>query len=190
MGDPQFFKYPNLQLAQHIFNISNPAAPLTLQQSSLKSIQDAIRQDKMAPLYRQLSHPSEGVLNASGEGGSSQHPGGLKRQSSAGLSGMLPAKKSGKTADLPWVSKEYEALKAENDKELEAIQKEEDEALKKEGDTEVQAARAKRAEFWARVGDKVREGQGCGRERGGVANGVHRTRRSKLMRRCSPRPTY
>ena len=33
--------------------------------------------------------------------------------------------------------------------------KEEEEAAEKAGETEVQAARGKRAEFWARVGDKV-----------------------------------
>jgi 26S proteasome regulatory subunit N7 len=47
-------------------------------------------------------------------------------------------------------------LNKENDEELEGFKKEEEEAAEKAGDTEVQAARGKRAEFWARVGDKDR----------------------------------
>jgi 26S proteasome regulatory subunit N7 len=53
----------------------------------------------------------------------------------------------------------------ENEKELEAIQKEEDEAAEKAGETEVQAARGKRAELYNRIGDKV--GELC-------ATGAHR----------------
>jgi len=68
---------------------------------------------------------------------------------------MLATKNPSKNVDLPWDEKLYEELKAENEKELEAIQKEEDDAVEKEGETEIQAARSKRAEFWARVGDKV-----------------------------------
>ena len=56
----------------------------------------------------------------------------------------------------------YEKLKRENDEELETFVKEEEEAAEKAGDTEIQAARGKRAEFWARVGDKVRY---CSREK-------------------------
>ena len=41
-------------------------------------------------------------------------------------------------------------------KELAEFQKEEDDAEEQAGDTEVIAAKGKRAEFWARVGDKVR----------------------------------
>lgn len=52
----------------------------------------------------------------------------------------------------------YEEMKTDNDTELDAIQEEEDEAAEKAGETEVQAARGKRAEFWARVCDKVRDG--------------------------------
>ena len=57
---------------------------------------------------------------------------------------------------LPWDEALYEEIKSDNEKELEAIQKEEDEATEKAGETEIQAARGKRAEFWTRVGDKVR----------------------------------
>ena len=123
MGDPLFAKYPDLQLSQHIFQLTNPSCTKTAKQASLKSIQDAISEHKMAPLYRYLAHPVDGVLNAPGEG-SAQYP-------------------------------TYESLKAENEKELEAIQKEEDEAAEKAGETEVQAARGKRAEYFTRIGDKV-----------------------------------
>lgn len=109
----------------------------------------------MAPLYRHLAHPSEGILNPVGESSASAtSPPALKRQGSA-LSSMLATKTPPKNIDLPWDEKLYEELKAENDKELESIQKEEDDAVEKEGETEIQAARSKRAEFWARVGDKV-----------------------------------
>ena len=57
---------------------------------------------------------------------------------------------------FPWDEQLYEKLKTDNEKELETFEKEEDEAAEKAGDTEVQAAKGKRAEFWARVGDKVR----------------------------------
>ena len=58
---------------------------------------------------------------------------------------------------LPWDATLYEELKEDNEKELVAIQKEEEEAEGNAGETEVQAARGKRAEFWARIGDKVGE---------------------------------
>lgn len=153
MGEPQFLKYPNLQLSQHIFNISNASCPSATQKISLTSIQNAIKELKMAPLYRHLAHPSEGILNVSGEGNAAD-PYTLIRRESSGLGQMLAGKRPSKSVNLPWDEKLYDSLKADNDKELEEIQKAEDEALEKEGDTEVQAARAKRAEFWARVGDK------------------------------------
>ncbi|KAB8345978.1 hypothetical protein FH972_023030 [Carpinus fangiana] len=153
MGEPQYLKYPNLQLSQHIFNISNASCVQATQQSSLLSIQNAIKEHKMAPLYRHLAHPTEGILNASGEG-TAADAFSLKRRESSGLGQMLASKRPSKSVNLAWDEKLYDSLKADNDKELEEIQKEEDSALEKEGDTEVQAARAKRAEFWARVGDK------------------------------------
>jgi 26S proteasome regulatory subunit N7 len=66
---------------------------------------------------------------------------------------------------LSWDEKLYESLKAENEKELEAIQKEEDEAAEKAGETEVQAARGKRAELYNRIGDKVGEARVLGHQR-------------------------
>ncbi|KAL1960330.1 hypothetical protein VTO42DRAFT_8290 [Malbranchea cinnamomea] len=154
-SDPQYAKYPDLSLAQDIFNLANPACPSALRQGSLKKLQSAITEHKMAPLYRHLAHPVEGILNTSGEGA----PLGAATPSSGSsstplvTSNMLPARRVNKI-DFPWDEKLYESLVAENNKELDALQKEEDEAVEAAGETELQAARGKRAEFWARVGDK------------------------------------
>lgn len=153
MGDPQFAKYPDLQLAQHIFQLTNPSSSKSTKQSSLKSLQDAIQDKKMAPLYRYLAHPVDGVLNVPGEG-NAQQPAGHRRPSSSAAT-MLATKNPNVEVPLAWDEKLYDSLKAENDKELEAIQKEEDEAAEKAGETEVQAARGKRAELYNRIGDKV-----------------------------------
>lgn len=147
-------KWPLMPLSQHVFTVTNPYASRQSQESAAKALQDAISEDKMAPLYRYLAHPVDGVLAFSG----SQTPGGsgnpLSRKSS--LVGMIATRGSLAGAALPWDEALYEKLKAENDKELEEIQKEEDEAVEQAGDTEILAARGKRADFWARVGDKVR----------------------------------
>lgn len=156
MGDPLFNKYPDLQLSQHIFQLTNPASSKAAKQSSLKSLQDAISEHKMAPLYRHLAHPAEGVLNAPGEG-TAQQPTSHRRPSSAAT--LLATKNPTLEVSLPWDEKLYESLKAENEKELEAIQKEEEEAAEKAGESEVQAARGKRAEYYTRVGDKVGSSQ-------------------------------
>jgi 26S proteasome regulatory subunit N7 len=153
MGDPQFAKYPDLQLAQSIFQLTNPAASKTTKQSSLKSVQDAISEHKMAPLYWYLAHPSDGVLNAPGEGSAEQPT--SHRRPSASIANMLATKNPSLDIPLSWDEKLYESLQADNEKELEAIQKEEDEAAEKAGETEVQAARGKRAELYNRIGDKV-----------------------------------
>jgi len=154
MSDPQYHKYPLLHLSQHIFQISNPSCPPVKQQTSLEGLQNAIKEHKMAPLYKHLAHPIEGILNPVGEGSASSSPSPLRRQGSA-LAGMLASRTPSPNFDLAWDEQLYEQLKTENEKELETIQKEEDDAVEKEGETEIQAARAKRAEFWARVGDKV-----------------------------------
>lgn len=75
-----------------------------------------------------------------------------RKPSSAGL---VASKKALSQIDLPWDESLYEKLKKENDEELKAFKTEEEEAAEKAGETEIQAARGKRAEFWARVGDKV-----------------------------------
>ncbi|KAG5294198.1 proteasome regulatory particle [Histoplasma ohiense] len=154
-SDPQYAKYPNLSLAQDIFNLSNPACPQTSQQASLKKLQSAILHHHMAPLYRHLAHPVDGILNTTGEGATSSQP-AAAASSKGGVvaSNLLSGRKVSQKMILPWDEKLYDSLVEENKKELDALQKEEDDAAEAAGDTEVQAARAKRAEFWARVGDR------------------------------------
>ncbi|PGH14245.1 hypothetical protein AJ80_05985 [Polytolypa hystricis UAMH7299] len=166
-SDPQFAKYPDLTLAQDIFNLSNPACPTPTRQSSLAKVQGAIREKHMAPLYRHLAHPVEGILNTFGESTAAAAPTTPRQQQQPPLdtpqaestplvtsSLLAAARKGADKVDLPWDEKLYESLVEENKKELEALQKEEDEAAEAAGETEVQAARGKRAEFWARVGDR------------------------------------
>jgi 26S proteasome regulatory subunit N7 len=161
-SDPQFAKYPDLTLAQHIFSLAN--SPQTAQPTSLNYLQNALKQHKMAPLYRHLAHPTEGVLNSVGESTAQpvtapQKP--AARRASLVSSNLLPPKRPVPSGILPWDESLYEELKADNEKELEEFQKEEEEAEEKAGETEVQAARSKRADFWARVGDKVRDEENC-----------------------------
>lgn len=151
-SDPQYAKWPLLPLAQHVFTLTNSYAGGAVQQAAAKSLQDAISEHKMAPLYRYLAHPIEGILNVVGEGGSSGPGKPLARKSSA--VGMISTNKPVTSVNLPWDEGLYQKLKAENDAELDEFQKEEDEAVEKAGETEIQAARGKRADFWARVGDK------------------------------------
>lgn len=106
----------------------------------------------MAPLYRHLAHPTDGILNVPGEGTASQ-PAGHRRPSSS-ASTFLATKNPLLDVNLPWDEALYEEFKADNEKELEAIQKEEDEATEKAGETEIQAAKGKRAECYTRIGDK------------------------------------
>ncbi|CAJ2505217.1 Uu.00g126110.m01.CDS01 [Anthostomella pinea] len=156
-SDPQYAKWPLLPLSQHVFTLTNSYATRPAQQASVKSLQDAISEHKMAPLYKYLAHPTEGILNSAGEttssaaaAASAQQKGIGRKQSAAGM----VAKGSTSGASLPWDEDVYQKLKAENDKELEDIQKEEDEAVEKAGDTEIMGAKGKRAEFFARIGDK------------------------------------
>ncbi|KAM4062904.1 26S proteasome subunit RPN7 domain-containing protein [Hirsutella rhossiliensis] len=151
-SDPQYAKWPLLPLSQHVFTLTNAYATRTAQQAAVKALQDAIAEDKMAPFYRYLAHPIDGVLNAVGEGGSSAPGKPLSRKSS--LVGMVATKATATNVNLPWNEDLYSRLKEENDKELAEFQKEEDEAVEQAGDTEIMAAKGKRAEFWARVGDK------------------------------------
>jgi 26S proteasome regulatory subunit N7 len=156
MADPQYAKFPDLALAQDIFNLSNPSCTNSARRGSLKRLQNAISEHKMAPLYRHLAHPVEGILNASGEG-ITQHltssPGASNRPTFT--SNLLTGRRLSTKLVLPWDETLYESLREDNGKELEGYQKEEEEAAEAAGETEVQAAQGKRAEFWARVGDKV-----------------------------------
>jgi 26S proteasome regulatory subunit N7 len=153
-SDPQYAKYPNLGLAQNIFSLV--VALQTAHHTSLKHLQNAIKEHKMAPLYRHLAHPTEGILNNIGEGTSQttgSHP--TARRGSIISSNLLPPRKPVPSGILPWDEKLYDELKKDNEKELADMQKEEDDAQENAGETEIQAVRGKRAEFWARVGDKV-----------------------------------
>jgi len=154
-SDPQYAKYPNLSLAQDIFTLTNPSSNTSSRQTSLQKLQDAISEHKMAPLYRYLAHPIDGILNASGEG-TARSPSVPSSRRPNGATSMVARRRNSVSFDFPWDEALYEKLTAENEEELETFQKEEDEAAESAGDTEVQAARGKRAEFWARVGDKVR----------------------------------
>lgn len=153
-SEPLYAKWPLLPLSQHVFTLTNAYATKKGQQASIKALQDAIAEDKMAPFYRYLAHPIDGILNQVGEGGSSGPGKPLSRKSS--LVGMVATKASATGVHLPWDEALYTRLKEDNDKELAGFQKEEDEAVEQAGDTEVIAAKGNRAEFWARVGDKVR----------------------------------
>ena len=159
MGEPQYMKYPDLGLAQQVFTLASPSTPSPAKQSSLKKVQDAIQEHKMAPLYHYLAHPQTGKLNGAGESSShgARDPPPLKRTmsiKSTGIIGVLGGAQAAEGVDLPWDEQLYESLKADNEKELQAIQKEEDEAVEKAGETEVQNAKGKRAEFYTRIGDK------------------------------------
>ena len=153
-SDPQYAKYPDLSLAQDIFTLTNPSSTKQSRQHALKKLQDAISTHKMAPLYRYLAHPTEGILNASGEGSVNRpNPHKPRRQNSTRITGPGAPHSD---AQISWDESLYERLKKENEEELESFKKEEEEAAEKAGDTEVQAAKGKRAEFWARVCDRVR----------------------------------
>ena len=173
MGDPQYLTYPQLALAQSVFTLASPSTTADAKQSSLTSLQDAIREHKMAPLYAYLAHPQTGKINASGESGSAvmsptlsrsntnmsstgppSHA--LRRTSSINAPSMLGVLggKTDTSVELPWDEALYNELKADNEKELVAIAKEEEEAAEKAGDTEVTAQQSKRAELYARIGDK------------------------------------
>ncbi|KAI9806524.1 MAG: hypothetical protein M1833_003711 [Piccolia ochrophora] len=152
-SDPQYARYPDLSLAQHIFHLTNHSSTKDTQEISLKALQDAISEHKMAPLYRHLAHPVDGLLNTAGEGSAQKSSSTTPKQSSSVAS--IAAKRKGATkVEFPWDEKLYEQLLSDNDKELEGFKGEEEEAAEKAGETEVQAAKGKGAEFWARVGDK------------------------------------
>ena len=165
-SDPQYAKYPDLSLAQDIFTLTNSASTKQSRQNALKKLNGAISTHKMAPLYRYLAHPTDGVLNVAGEGTVSRTASKGKRSNSTSkITGPGGAHTDSR---MPWDEKLYEKLKKENEEELQAIRKEEEEAAEKAGDTEVQAAKGKRAEFWARVGDQVSEDRKLGNARGGA----------------------
>ncbi|CAK7219254.1 proteasome regulatory particle subunit [Sporothrix bragantina] len=173
-SDPQYTKWPLLPLAQQVFALTNPYAGRTAQQAAAKAVQDAISEHQMAPLYRYLAHPVEGVLNGVGELASLSTSSSSKSKSSSSANsttaphippgkplsrkssavGMIANKNPTATVALPWDEELYQKLQTANEAELAGLQTEEDEAVEQAGETEIQAVRGKRAEFWARVGDK------------------------------------
>ena len=178
MGEPQYLTYPTLALAQNVFAVASPYTSPQTKQTALTTLQNGIRDNKMAPLYAYLAHPQTGKLNSSGEGGSAMTSPILSRQNTLpgqnnaasmpspehmlrrtssinapSIVGVLGGK-TDHSVELPWDEQLYESMKAENEKELAAIQKEEDDALEIAGETEIQNARGKRAEYYARIGDK------------------------------------
>ncbi|KAK7422265.1 proteasome regulatory particle subunit [Neonectria magnoliae] len=147
-SDPQYAKWPLLPLSQHVFALTNSYASETTQQAAVTALKDAIAQEKMAPFYRYLAHPLDGILNTIGEGGATAPGKPLSRKSS--LVGMIATKPTATTITLPWDEGLYNQLKEDNDRELAEFQKEEEEAEEQAGDTEIITAKGKRAEFWAR----------------------------------------
>jgi 26S proteasome regulatory subunit N7 len=109
----------------------------------------------MAPLYRHLAHPTEGIMNASIEGTPDHPVGHALRRTSCSAATLLASRRPSLDVTLTWDERLYEELRENNEKELEAIQKEEDESVEKAGETEIQAAKGKRAEFFTRIGEKV-----------------------------------
>jgi 26S proteasome regulatory subunit N7 len=194
-SEPQYAKWPLLPLAQHVFTLTNPYASRNggvSQQLAAKALQDAISEHKMAPFYRYLAHPLEGVLNVIGEGTSSssavRKP--LSRKSSV-VGGMIATRAPSSSVSLPWDEELYQKLKEDNDSELAGIQKEEDDAVENAGDVEVMAARGKRAEFWAKVGDKVslqRNPPFLPQICSLTLYTLYRRKPSLLMKTCSKRP--
>lgn len=152
-SDPQYANYPSLSLAQDIFTITNPASADTSRQPSLKKLQDAISEHKMAPLYRYLAHPTDGILNTSGEGSTQKSSAAAARKVPGAPSALK--RRPSVSVDFAWDEDLYKRLKVDNEKELDTFDKEEADASEQAGETEVQAAKGKRADFWARVGDKV-----------------------------------
>ena len=172
MGEPQYLAYPTLSLGQTVFTLASPHSDHAAKQQALSELQNEIRTKQMAPLYAYLAHPQTGKLNAPGEGSAAISPviSRTNTNTASAASPLLQLRRTssmnapsivgvlgGKTdtsVELPWDEQLYNKLQAENDAELALIQKEETDALEKAGETEVQSAQGKRADFYARIGDK------------------------------------
>ena len=167
--------FPNLDLAQSVFSLASPSTTPASKEDALESIRSEIRAHHMAPLYSYLAHPHSGKLNPIGEGtgnsstaqakphrnpnaGSSAPAASLRRTSSMNAASIIAVLggNADRSVPLPWDESLYEELRTENEKELAGIQKEEEIALEQAGETEVSVAQGKRAELFARIGDKER----------------------------------
>ncbi|KAI5289037.1 hypothetical protein KEM54_004509 [Ascosphaera aggregata] len=216
-SDPQYIRYPDLSLAQHVFNLSNSYTTPQVRSASIAALQTAIRDNAMAPLYKHLAHPVDGVLNGGGSArersmsvqldrfggpavaaataGATAAAGGAipvvvaaagataaaaaaTRAVSPGattpamtpganvsgpviVSNMLAPKKLGgmssaqiKEMTLPWDESLYKELEARNNEELAKLAKEQEEVAESGVESDVQAVIGKRAEYFAKIGDK------------------------------------
>ena len=154
-SDPQFIKHPNLSLAQDIFTLTNSYSTEPARQGSFRKLRDAIKENHMAPLYRYLAHPTDGILNAPGQG-SARRPSGSASKRPNVAAGIVPGRRRSTDFVFPWDQGQYDSMEGENAKKLEEFEKEEEEALASAGDTDVQAVRGRRAEYRAMIGDRVR----------------------------------
>ncbi|KAI5310093.1 hypothetical protein KEM55_001768, partial [Ascosphaera atra] len=184
-SDPQYAQFPDLSLAQHVFNLSNSYVPPKTRSSSIAALQSAIREHAMAPLYKHLAHPVEGILNGSGVARERSMSVQLERSggdparrmmspaaassaassSPAGpviVSNMLAPRKLGglghsqiKETTLPWDESLYKELEARNLEEFAKLSKEQEEAAESGGESDIQAVMGKRAEYLARIGTKI-----------------------------------
>ena len=100
---------------------------------------------------------------------------------------MVASKNVASIYQMPWDEALYERLKKDNDEELEKYKKEEEDAEENAGETEIQAARGKRAEFYARVGDKVNSASQTEKPVCRLTTWI-RTRQSPHMRQSLRRP--
>ncbi|KAI5818172.1 26S proteasome subunit RPN7-domain-containing protein [Pyronema omphalodes] len=60
-SDPQYAKYPNLLLAQHIFTLQQPSLSAH-HATAHKILTTSIKEHSQAPLYRYIAHKSDGIL--------------------------------------------------------------------------------------------------------------------------------
>lgn len=153
-SDPQFIKYPDLSLAQDIFNLTNSYSTESVRQISFRKLQDAVKEHSMAPLYRYLAHPTEGILNSPGQS-SARRPSSSSARRPNIAAGMMPGRRRSTDFVFPWDQAQYESMEAENAKKLAEFEKEEAEAVASAGDTDVQAVKGRSAEYHAMIGDKV-----------------------------------
>jgi 26S proteasome regulatory subunit N7 len=60
-SDPQYAKYPNLLLAQHIFTLQQPSLSAH-HATAHKILTTSIKEHSQAPLYRYIAHKPDGIL--------------------------------------------------------------------------------------------------------------------------------
>src|SRR4051812_13348837 len=60
-SDPQYAKYPDLSIAQHIYQLSTPSLS-TYHDRSSTTLLESIKSNSAAPLLKYLADPNEGIL--------------------------------------------------------------------------------------------------------------------------------